>query len=88
MLTGDGPVIVMVHGFKYAPGHRSECPHRQILSLDPVRDCFKVVSWPRGLGFGRGAPDEGLGIGFGWNARGTLRQAYAEAARAGKGWRG
>lgn len=82
---GDGPVIVMVHGFKYAPGHRSQCPHRQILSLDPERDCFKVVSWPRGLGFGRGSPDEGLGIGFGWNARGTLRHAYAEAARAGEG---
>ncbi|MFO7757367.1 MAG: alpha/beta hydrolase [Roseovarius sp.] len=85
VLTGDGPVIVMVHGFKYAPHHESECPHAQILSLDPVRDCFKVVSWPRGLGFGRGAADEGLGIGFGWNARGTLRQAYAEAARAGEG---
>jgi len=85
MLAGDGPVIVMVHGFKYAPHHPSECPHRQILSLDPMRDSFKVVSWPRGLGFGRGSPDEGLGIGFGWNARGTLRQAYAEAARAGQG---
>jgi len=85
MLSGDGPVIVMVHGFKYAPYHPRECPHRQILSMDPTRDCFKVVSWPRGLGFGRGSADEGLGIGFGWSARGTLRQAYGEAARAGDG---
>ena len=84
LLLGDGPVIVMVHGFKYAPHHVSECPHQQIFALDPTRDCFKVVSWPRGLGFGRGAADEGLGVGFGWHARGTLRQAYAEAARAGE----
>ncbi|MEI4232112.1 hypothetical protein [Roseovarius sp. D22-M7] len=84
LLSGDGPVIVMVHGFKYAPGHPRECPHQQILSLNPTLASFKVVSWPRGLGFGGGAPDEGLGIGFGWQARGTLRQAYAEAARAGQ----
>src|SRR6056297_291633 len=82
-LDEDGPVIVMVHGFKYAPDHPTECPHRQIFALDPARDCFKVVSWPRGLGFeGRGA-DEGLAIGFGWNARGSLWRAYTEAARAG-----
>ncbi|MFB9150342.1 alpha/beta fold hydrolase [Roseovarius ramblicola] len=81
---GDsGPVIVMVHGFKYAPGHATECPHKHIFALAPARDCFKVVSWPRGLGFGGRAPDEGLAIGFGWNARGSLWRAYAEAARAG-----
>jgi len=82
-LDGDGPVIVMVHGYKYAPGHATECPHHQIFALDPVRDCFKVVSWPRGLGFGGQAPGEGLAIGFGWNARGSLWRAYEEAARAG-----
>ena len=56
LLAGDGPVILMLHGYKYAPGHARECPHRHILSLAPERDCFKVVSWPRGLGFGDG-PD-------------------------------
>jgi pimeloyl-ACP methyl ester carboxylesterase len=84
VLTDDGPVIVMVHGYKYAPNHPRECPHDQILALDPTRACFKVVSWPRGLGFGDGTVDEGLGVSFGWQARGTLRQAYAEAARAGE----
>jgi len=84
LLAGNGPVILMLHGYKYAPGHARECPHRHILSLTPERDCFKVVSWPRGLGFGGDRADEGLGIGFGWNARGTLWQAYAEAARAGE----
>jgi len=81
--TGSGPVIVMVHGFKYAPGHASECPHRHIFSLTPERDCYKVVSWPRGLGFDGTRPDEGLAVGFGWNARGSLWRAYREAARAG-----
>lgn len=84
VLTDDGPVIVMVHGYKYAPNHPRECPHNQILALDPTREGFKVVSWPRGLGFGCGMEEEGLGVAFGWHARGTLRQAYAEAARAGE----
>ena len=83
LLAAEGPVILMVHGFKYAPGHHSECPHRHILSLTPERDSFKVLSWPGGLGFGQGYADEGLAIGFGWQARGTVWQAYAEAAKAG-----
>ncbi len=83
LLNSEGPVILMVHGFKYAPAHHSECPHRHILSLAPERNSFKVLSWPGGLGFGEGRADEGLAIGFGWQARGTVWQAYAEAARAG-----
>lgn len=43
-----GPVVIMVHGFKYAPGHATECPHRHIFALAPERACFKVVGWPRG----------------------------------------
>jgi len=82
-LDDEGPVIIMVHGFKYAPGHATECPHRHIFALDPERECFKVVSWPRGLGFDGCNPQEGLAIGFGWNARGSLWRAYAEAAHAG-----
>jgi len=83
LLDGDGPVVLMVHGFKYAPGHPSECPHRQIFAREPARASFKVVSWPRGLGFDGRDAGEGLAIGFGWNARGSVWRAYAEAARAG-----
>lgn len=83
LAAGTGPVVIMVHGFKYTPGHASECPHRHIFALTPERECFKVVSWPRGLGFDGNRADEGLAIGFGWQARGTLWRAYAEAARAG-----
>jgi pimeloyl-ACP methyl ester carboxylesterase len=82
-LDEAGPVVIMVHGFKYAPGHATECPHRHIFALSPERECFKVVSWPRGLGFDGQDAHEGLAIGFGWNARGSLWRAYAEAARAG-----
>lgn len=83
LLAAPGPVILMVHGFKYAPGHVTECPHRHILALVPERRSFKVLSWPAGFGFGRGDAAEGLAIGFGWQARGSVWQAYAAAARAG-----
>lgn len=83
LLRGRGPVILMVHGFKYAPHHATECPHDHIFSLAPERRCFKVRSWPAGLGFDTGAVDEGLGIAFGWPARGNIWRAYAEAAKAG-----
>lgn len=82
-LPGSAPVIVLIHGFKYRPGHVERCPHDHILSLEP-RKKRRVVSWPRHLGFGRGQADEGLCIAFGWNATGSLWQAHAEAARAGR----
>jgi hypothetical protein len=81
-LGPGAPVIVLIHGYKYAPGHPRRCPHDHILSLGP-RPAARAISWPRHLGFGRGA-DEGLCIAFGWNARGTLWQAHAEATRAGR----
>lgn len=80
-LRRTGPVIIMVHGFKFAPGHARDCPHGHILSLTPRRN-WKALSWPRGLGFGGDAPDEGLAIAFGWSARGTLWQAYGRAPDA------
>ncbi|PIE13658.1 MAG: hypothetical protein CSA70_05205 [Rhodobacterales bacterium] len=80
--SGTGPIILMVHGFKFQPGIVGACPHDHILSLDPVR-CWKAVSWPRGLGFGTERACEGLGICFGWQAGGNLKDAYHNAARAG-----
>lgn len=83
-LGGTGPVIVMIHGYKFAPGHARACPHRHILSLEPPRDCWKALSWPRELGFGAGRADEGLAVAFGWNARGTIWQAWSRAEAAGR----
>lgn len=77
------PIIVLIHGYKYTPLHVSQCPHRHILSLTPL-PTSRAISWPRHLGFGRGDPEEGICISFGWNARGTIWQAHAEAERAGR----
>ena len=82
-LTTPGPVIIMIHGFKFAPGVAGHCPHDHILSADDSNTCWKALSWPRALGFGAGHAQEGLGIAFGWEARGTIWSAYAQAERVG-----
>lgn len=82
-LPARAPVIVLVHGYKYAPGHPTRCPHRHILSLQP-RASARAMSWPRHLGFGRGDDAEGLCIAFGWSASGSVWSAHAEALRAGR----
>lgn len=79
-----GPIIIMIHGFSYQPHHPVHCPHRHILSLRPQSRPWLPPSWPRGLGFGDNTPDEGLGVAFGWPARGTLWQARRRAVAAGR----
>ncbi len=81
-LPQGAPVVVMIHGYRYAPGDPAYDPHNHILSLTPSADLPHTVSWPRALGFGGGMP--GLGIAFGWHARGGLRRAYARAAEVGQ----
>ncbi len=83
LVTARGPAIVMIHGYKFLPGDPRHCPHRHILSLDTTRACWKALSWPRHLGFGRGNPGEGLAVAFGWSARGSIWRAYDEAVQAG-----
>jgi pimeloyl-ACP methyl ester carboxylesterase len=81
---GEGPMIVMIHGFSYEPGHPIHCPHHHILSLDPRPLPWLAPSWPRGLGLGTGRTDEGLGVAFGWSARGSIWGARRRAGRAGR----
>lgn len=83
-LPRHAPVIVMIHGYRYSPATARCDPHRHILSLDPDPAHRRVPSWPRALGFGSDAPDEGLALAFGWEARGMLGQAYARAGDAGR----
>ncbi len=76
-LPAGAPVVAMIHGFRFAPGAGRHCPHGHILSMAPRRDLPRAVSWPRHLRLGGPA---GLGLAFGWNARGTLWQATARSA--------
>lgn len=83
VLAPGAPVVVLVHGYRFSPFDPRRDPHRHILSLTPAGRCRKARSWPRHLGFGRGAADEGLCIAFGWPANGTIWRARDSAARAG-----
>jgi hypothetical protein len=76
------PVIVMIHGYRYSPDDPRNDPHSEILAAHPLRRNARIVSWPRRLGYGRGAP--GVAIGFGWDAGGTLWQAHDRAGQAGR----
>lgn len=78
----SGPVTIMVHGYKYLPGHPVHCPHGSILSRAPQLEDWKVVSWPEHLGLGA-SRDAGLGICFGWAARGSIWAAHKRAEDAG-----
>lgn len=83
-LPSHAPIILMIHGYRYSPAHPACDPHRQILSLDPDRNQRRALSWPRALGFGSGAGDEGLAMALGWEARGGLGRAFARAGDTGR----
>ncbi|QPM89040.1 hypothetical protein PSAL_002490 [Pseudooceanicola algae] len=80
LVARPGPIVVMVHGYRFEPEHPDHCPHDHIFSEAPDHPCYKAESWPRGLGIG--ALRQGLA--FGWRARGSIWQAHAEAAFAGQ----
>lgn len=79
-LPPEAPVVVMVHGWGYAPGLARDCPHGSILSLDPPPQDRRAVSWPRHLGLDGKA---GLGIALGWNAKCDPWRAQLRAGRTG-----
>lgn len=75
VLAGDGPIVIMVHGFRFAPGAGADCPHVHILSTRDEPTHWKALSWPRALGF-VDSDSPGLGIALGWPAMGSLWQAF------------
>ena len=77
-----GPVTVLIHGYKYLPGHPVHCPHGSIFSRAPRSRDPKILSWPKHLGL-QGQSGEGLCVSFGWTARGTIWEAHQQAERAG-----
>ena len=78
-LLPDAPIVVMIHGYRFSPYSTPHCPHRHILSLTPDRDARRALSWPAALGFTADGP-EGLAGAYGWEARGSLPDAYRNAA--------
>lgn len=79
-LPETAPIVVMIHGWRYAPGIARDCPHGSILSLDPLPDDRRAVSWPRHLGLDG---HSGLGVALGWNARCDPWRAHRRAAETG-----
>ncbi|SMP19546.1 alpha/beta fold hydrolase [Shimia sagamensis] len=80
-LDTDGPITVMLHGYKFRPYDLGRCPHAHIFApLDASSS--KVVSWPKRLGYLSPTSNCGVGVAFGWNARGSLKQALRSAIRA------
>ncbi|MCQ0970521.1 alpha/beta fold hydrolase [Paracoccus sp. TK19116] len=77
-LDADAPIIVMIHGYRFSPASPSHDPHRHILAMQPDGRARRVLSWPRALGI-EPATSQDLAVGFGWEARGSLRRAYASA---------
>jgi pimeloyl-ACP methyl ester carboxylesterase len=77
LADSEGPAVILLHGYKYAPNHPSHCPHEKIFSDGPN-------AWPAQLGFGSGQPDDGLAIAFGWYARGPLPSVYKRATQLGE----
>ncbi len=78
--TGKGPVLIMLHGYRYSPSQHRNSPHVSLLAAgQPGAD----AGWPRRMGFGTGTAGKGLCIAFGWEAGGTIWRANREAGLAG-----
>lgn len=80
-LPASAPVVVMIHGYRFAPGAKGNCPHHHIFSMTPPGGDHTAVSWPDQL-----AHDgkTGLTIALGWPARGSLIGASVRAIAAGR----
>ncbi|MDU8912355.1 alpha/beta hydrolase [Aestuariicoccus sp. MJ-SS9] len=83
-VAAPGPVVIMVHGYRYAPGRPGRCPHALVQSLSPPPDRPRAISWPRHLGFGRAGTDAGIAISLGWSADGPIWRAWTTAEAAGR----
>jgi pimeloyl-ACP methyl ester carboxylesterase len=81
-LAEGAPVVALIHGWRYAPGGRADCPHGSIMALDPKVPSPRVISWPRHLGLDG---KNGLAIALGWPARCGPWRAHGRARAAAAG---
>lgn len=79
-----GPVMVLIHGFKYDPDSLRYSPHAKIFGQATHPEGHGHVQWLPHLGFGTGQRHEGLAVAFGWRARGNLWRAEQSARVAGR----
>jgi pimeloyl-ACP methyl ester carboxylesterase len=82
-LPRHGPVVVLVHGYKFHPDRPGSDPHRSLFAFRPERDGWKIRSWPQGLGFADDAGETGLCVGFGWPASAPHLKSLAATGRTG-----
>lgn len=80
-LDTAGPIVILLHGYKFLPHDAKHCPHSHIFALQDS-PCRKGVSWPKRLGMTGEDDGAGLAIAFGWNARGSLWQARERGKHA------
>lgn len=79
--TGDGPIIVMIHGFKYDPAKPAHDPNRSLFTEDGA--------WCRTLGVSQPLHEtatpsrNATGVAYGWPARGPVWRAVDRARTAG-----
>ncbi len=78
-LSKHGPVVIMLHGYKYDPDLPEADPHRLLFSFTPQPSSKRTTSLPRQLGL---CHEGTLAIGFAWRARGSIWRAHRNAARA------
>jgi hypothetical protein len=82
-LPAHGPVVVLVHGFKFHPDRPDADPHRSLFAFRPASTCWKIRSWPEGLGFADDAGETGLCVGFAWPASAPLLRSLLTTGRSG-----
>lgn len=75
-LPQDAPVTIMLHCYKYRPGHGGDCPHTSLYAADSQHPVKRSRPWPKRLGIGTVLRPA---IGFGWPARGSLWTAWRQA---------
>lgn len=95
-VRSDAPLVVMIHGYRFRTGDPWHDPHAKLYGGPLSGSSQRCANWPEGLGFSEDDPQDGLCIGFGWNARAAhlanlarhgrngFSVAYDRAAEAGR----
>ncbi|MGA1728481.1 MAG: hypothetical protein ACO38U_09490, partial [Burkholderiaceae bacterium] len=75
LAQGQGPIVIMTHGYSFLPDDARHCPHQHILASKTQSSDPRAISWPEAMGL-TGTYANGTAIAFGWAARGSVWQAW------------